>query len=91
MDVFSNLRQGRAFFDETLPPMHFDAQATVFCTRGLDLPSQDELSTESGRRELTVPKQVGRAVYAYLAAVAQKVMYADDSARRSSWSMRRTT
>lgn len=79
MDVFSNLRQGRAFFDETLPPMHFDAQATVFCTRGLDLPSQDELSTESGRRELTVPKQVGRAVYAYLASVAQKVMYADDS------------
>lgn len=79
MDVFASLRQGRAFFDETLPPMRFDAQATVFCTRGLDLPSRDELSTESGRRELTVPKQVGRAVYAYLASVAQKIMYADDS------------
>lgn len=79
MDVFMSLPVGAAFFDESLPPMSFEAQATVFCTRGLELPSEDELRSETGRREMSVPKQVGRAVYAYVASVAGVVMYADDS------------
>lgn len=79
MAVFADLSFGRVFFDPDLPPMDFDAQATVFCTRGMDLPTEEELASEEARREMTIPKRVGRASYAYLASIGSNIMYADDS------------
>lgn len=78
MDVFTESDYGQAFFGD-LPPMRFDAQATVFCTHGLELPSTEDLATESSRADMSVEKVFGRAAYAYLARVGKNIMYADDS------------
>lgn len=79
MDVFADIDFGGAFFDDALPAMNFSAEATVFCTHGMSLPTTDEMRIDSGRAELTIDKRIGRAAYAYLADVAQEIMYADDS------------
>lgn len=78
MDVFTESDYGQAFFGE-LPAMRFDAQATVFCTHGLELPTSEDLATESSRADMSVEKVFGRAAYAYLARVGKNIMYADDS------------
>lgn len=78
MDVFTESDYGQAFFGD-LPPMSFEAQATIFCTHGLELPSKDDLATESSRADMSVEKVFGRAAYAFLARVGKNIMYADDS------------
>jgi ABC-type dipeptide/oligopeptide/nickel transport system ATPase subunit len=79
LDIYADLDFARAFFDPTLPTMNFEAQATVFCTHGMALPTKEELFTESSRREMSLAKMMGRAAYAYLAEVGTSIMYADDS------------
>lgn len=79
MDVFSDLDFGGAFFNPNLPPMDFSAQATIFCTHGMTLPTKEELSNPEARRQLNIDKKVGRAAYAFLAAVGSNIMYDDDS------------
>lgn len=79
MDIFSDIEYGATFFDPELPPMDFTAQATVFCTHGMMLPSREELYMESARSQMSIDKKVGRAAYAYLASVGANIMYADDS------------
>ncbi len=78
MDVFTDSDYGQAFFGD-LPPMRFDAQATVFCTHGLELPSKEDLSTDSARADMSIEKIFGRAAYAFLARVGKNIMFADDS------------
>lgn len=75
MDVYSEIDFGKTFFDESLPPADLSYQATVFCTRGMTLPSKDELLLESARKEMSINKKVGRAVYAYLASIGTSIMY----------------
>jgi hypothetical protein len=79
MDIYADLEFGAAFFNEDLPPMDFTAQATIFCTHGMALPTKDQLNNPEARREMDIDKKVGRAVYAYLASVGSSIMYADDS------------
>lgn len=79
MDIFSDLDYGAAFFDNSLEPMDFSAQATIFCTHGMTLPSENELFNESARAQMGIDKRVGRAAYAYLARIGTNVMYEDDS------------
>lgn len=69
----------RTFFDPDLPVMDFSAQATVFCTHGMTLPSREELFSDSGQRRMSMEKLIGRAAYAYLAAIGTSMMYEDDS------------
>ncbi len=79
MDVFSDIDFGETFFNPDLPAMDFSAQATVFCTHGMTLPTSDELNNAQARKELDINKTMGRASYAYLASVGRNIMYADDS------------
>lgn len=76
---FRDLDFARTFFDPDLPVMEFSAQATVFCTHGMTLPSKEELFSASGQRGMAMEKLIGRAAYAYLAAVGTSMMYEDDS------------
>ncbi len=79
MDVFSGVDFGETFFNPDLPPMEFSAQATVFCTHGMTLPTMEELNNAQARKELDINKTMGRTAYAYLASVGRNIMYADDS------------
>lgn len=79
MDVFSDIDFGETFFNPDLPPMDFSAQATVFCTHGMSLPSTAELANAQARKELSMDKTMGRASYAFLASIGRNIMYADDS------------
>jgi hypothetical protein len=78
MDVFSESDYGQAFFGD-LKAMSFDAQATIFCTHGLELPTAEDLASESARADMSVEKIIGRATYAYLSRVGKNIMYADDT------------
>lgn len=79
LDIYADLDFARTFFDPSLPLMDFSAQATVFCTHGMALPTKEELFSETSRREMSLAKMMGRAAYAYLAEVGTSIMYADDS------------
>ena len=79
MDVFADVEFGQTFFDPSLPPMDFSAQATVFCTHGMALPNAEQLNNPEARKEMGVDKTMGRAAYAYLASIGRNIMYADDS------------
>ncbi|WP_104056283.1 MULTISPECIES: ATP-binding protein [unclassified Arthrobacter] len=79
MDVFADIDFGETFFNPDLPPMDFSAQATVFCTHGMALPTMEELNNAQARKEMSLDKTMGRASYAYLASVGRNIMYADDS------------
>jgi hypothetical protein len=79
MDVFSDIDFGETFFNPKLPAMEFSAQATVFCTHGMSLPTMDELNNAQARKELSINKTMGRSAYAYLASIGRNIMYADDS------------
>mgnify|MGYP001065089021 CR=1 FL=1 len=78
LDIYADLDFARTFFDPSLPLLDFSAQATVFCTHGMDLPTKEELHSEHSRREMSLGKMMGRAAYAYLAQVGTSVMYDDD-------------
>lgn len=77
LEIFLHNRFAAAFFDTELPVMDFDHQATVFCTAGLNLPSEREM--ERAEVNLSLDKVVGQAVYDYLARVSKSISYADDS------------
>ncbi|MGP9587201.1 ATP-binding protein [Micrococcaceae sp. AOP34-BR2-30] len=76
--IFAKLDFAQTFFNPDLPVMDFSYQATVFCTHGMELPTQDELFS-SGNVKLSLEKKMGRASYAYLAEVGSHIMYEDDS------------
>lgn len=76
LSIFAELDFAQAFFDPSLPVVDFGYQATVFCTHGMELPSEDELKNES---RLKLGMKMGRAAYAYLAEVGSAIMYEDDS------------
>lgn len=70
---------GRVMFDESLPPLEIRSRCLVFCTHGVDLPTADELHSESLKAELPVEKIVGRGIYALIVAICKTVGFADDS------------
>lgn len=79
LHLFSNLDMARTYFDPALEVMDFSAQATIFCTRGMELPTWDEMTNQALRDELTLEKIIGAASYAYLAAICSNVMEEDPS------------
>lgn len=79
MNVFARKKIGRVIFDDTLPALPLESRAIVFCTRGLDLPSRDELMTEHLFRQMGLEKVFGRSIYALLAGIAYRICFADDS------------
>lgn len=77
--IFAKLDFAKAFFDPELPALNFSYQATVFCTHGMELPSEEELYGTGKGSKMDLGKRMGRAAYAYLAEIGAKIMYADDS------------
>ena len=70
---------GRVMFDPTLPPLQIQSRCLVFCTHGVDLPTADELNSESLKAEMPVEKIIGRGIYALIVAICKAVGFADDS------------
>lgn len=79
LGIFAKLDFAQAFFNPELPVVDFSYQATVFCTHGMELPSEQELYGSGGKTSMTLPKKMGRAAYAYLAEIGAHIMYEDDS------------
>lgn len=77
MNSFIDIDFAQTFFNTDLPVLRFDAQATVFATHGLELPSLDELNNPIV--PVSDEKKMGSAIYAYLAHIAREIMFADDS------------
>lgn len=75
----SSIDLGDVLFNEDLPALSMDSQAVVFCTHGLDLPTKDELFNESLKKEMSLEKIFGRAMYALLAGIGKTICFADDS------------
>ena len=70
---------GDVLFNDELPALSMASQAVVFCTHGLDLPSKDELFNESLKKEMSIEKIFGRAMYALLASIGKTICFADDA------------
>src|SRR5699024_1773364 len=79
IEIFSEVEYGSAFFNPELPAADLSYDATVFATHGMALPSKEDLSSEVAQKQLSLEKRIGRATYAYLAALARMVSYQDDS------------
>lgn len=79
IEIFSEVTIGAPFFDPTLPAADLTYDATVFATHGMDLPTREDLSSEIAQKQLSIEKRVGRATYAYLAALGRLIGYQDDS------------
>lgn len=79
MEIFADEGFGSAFFNPDLPAADLSYDATVFATHGMSLPTKEELVNELAMKNLSLAKRVGRATYAYLAALARIVGYEDDS------------
>ncbi len=72
-------RQGicRVFFDDTLPAISLDDRAIVILTHGLELPTNDELRHRHLFEQLPIEKIFGRALYTYLAVLAERLCFED--------------
>lgn len=79
IEIFSEVRIGAPFFDPNLPAADLTYDATVFATHGMELPTPEDLASEIAQKQLSIEKRVGRAAYAYLAALSRIVGYQDDS------------
>jgi energy-coupling factor transporter ATP-binding protein EcfA2 len=79
LNNISSIDLGEVLFNEDLPVLSMDSQAVVFCTHGLDMPSKDELFNESLKKEMSLEKIFGRAMYALLAGIGKTICFADDS------------
>lgn len=77
--TFAQKKFARVIFDDSLPPLDLNARAIVAATRGVNLPTTDELKNEHLFRQLRLDKIFGRAVYALLAALGRRYCFADRS------------
>lgn len=76
---FAQKKFARAMFDDSLPPLDIKARAVVAATRGVNLPTKDELQSPHLFKQMRLDKIFGRAVYALLAALGRQYCFADRS------------
>jgi hypothetical protein len=79
MRAVNSRKLGRVLFDESLPPMPLDSQGLVFCTNDLVLPTPEEISSEHMFSQLGIDKIFGRALYALIAKLAQRICFSSRS------------
>jgi hypothetical protein len=77
INVFARRDLGRAIFDPNLPPLPLASPAIVIRTHTLELPSREELQISHLFDQLKLEKVFGRALYAFIAALARHVCFAD--------------
>ena len=75
--VFARQHICRVFFDETLPAISLNDRAVVILTHGLELPTNDELRHQHLFQQLSIEKIFGRALYTYLAVLAERLCFED--------------
>lgn len=79
MRAVDSRKLGKVLFDESLPPMPLDSQGLVFCTNDLVLPTPEEISSEHMFSQLGIDKIFGRALYALIAKLAQRICFSSRS------------
>lgn len=79
IDILSRKRHMRYLFDDSLPVLDLDAPAIIFATHGMDLPSENDLSTAEMRAQMTLTKKIGYATYGHIAAISYQLATHDDS------------
>jgi hypothetical protein len=77
INVFARRDFGRVLFDEFLPPLPLDATTIVIRTHTLELPSREELELSHLFEQLKLEKVFGRAMYAFIAALARHICFSD--------------
>lgn len=79
LNVFARQGLCRAVFDASLPAIELTDRAIIILTHGLELPTNEELLTEHLFTQLSIEKIFGRALYAFISALAEKVCFEDPS------------
>ncbi len=82
IDTVLNTAMGRALLSGTGRPVTSDEQVVVFRIPSLSLPTEDELSTEWGRRQLLPEQIMGQGVVYLMAAVARELTMTKRRVRR---------
>ena len=77
ISVFSRQALCRVIFDAGLPAIELTDRAIIILTHSLELPTNEELVTEHLFAQLSLEKIFGRALYAFIAALAEKVCFDD--------------
>ena len=77
MNAFARKKLGRVLFDGQLPPLPLDARGLVMCTRGLELPTEEQLKSEHLFKGLSIEKIFGRSLYALMARIAKEFCFRD--------------
>lgn len=77
INVFGRRDLGRVIFDEALPLLPLTAGAIVIRTHTLELPSREELEIGHLFDQLKLEKIFGRAMYAFIAALARHICFSD--------------
>lgn len=79
LDMIADKDIGRVLFDDSLPAVDLGQRAVVFCTAGLELPDQQDLSNTRMFEQMSIEKTVGYALYAQIASIARELCFADRS------------
>ena len=79
LDMIADKDIGKVLFDDSLPAVDLQRRAVVFCTSGLELPSDQDLSNERMFEQMSIEKTVGYALYAQIAQIARELCFADRS------------
>jgi AAA domain-containing protein len=77
INVFAKQRLCAAMFDPSLPSVALTDRVLVILTHSLELPDRDELTNEHLFQQLSVEKIFGRALYGYIAVLAEKLCFED--------------
>jgi len=75
MNVYARHQVGQVLFDDTIPALSLTNRAIVFCTRGLELPTNAEMQST----KLAIEKRFGLRMTKYLAAIGRAICFADPS------------
>lgn len=77
INVFAKQRLCASMFDPSLPAVALTDRVLVILTHSLELPTIDELTNEHLFNQLSVEKIFGRALYSYIAVLAEKLCFED--------------
>lgn len=80
INVFARQRLCASMFDPDLPSVALSDRVLVILTHSLELPTLDELTNQHLFNQLSVEKIFGRALYSYIAVLAEKLCFEDRDA-----------